>query len=213
MCEKSAAAAALPCYTDDEKAITRLIDEEMRGAGLTIAADARALLATLIGGDRRASRNEIRKLALYAHGKKAVDTDDVFAVVADASGLGLNDLVDAAFAGQPPEVEIRFAKARAEGIHPSAIIGAALRQVAQLHRGCLAVDSGTPMKGAIPGLNFRREKLVHAALSAWTPARLEKIMAQFAEASLEARRRPALAEAVAHRALMAAAVMARRREG
>ena len=69
------------------------------------------------------------------------------------------------------------------------------------------------MKGAIPGLNFRREKLVHAALSAWTPARLEKIMAQFAEASLEARRRPALAEAVAQRALMAAAVMARRREG
>jgi hypothetical protein len=37
-------------------------------------------------------------------------------------------------------------------------------------------------------------------------------MAQFAEASLEARRGPALAEAVAERALMAAAVMARRRE-
>jgi len=37
-------------------------------------------------------------------------------------------------------------------------------------------------------------------------------MGQFAEASLEARRRPALAEAVARRALMAAAVMTRKRD-
>jgi DNA polymerase-3 subunit delta len=65
----------------------------------------------------------------------------------------------------------------------------------------------------MPGLHFRRKGSVEAALSAWSAARLEKIMAQFAEASLEARRRPALAEAVAQRALMAAAVMARRREG
>jgi len=212
MCEKSAVAAALPCYADGDREITRLIDEEMRGAGLTIAADARALLASLIGGDRRASRNEIRKLALYAHGNKAVDIDDVLAVVADASGLGLTDLVDAAFAGRAPDVEIRFAKARAEGSHPSAIIGAALRQVAQLHRGCLAMESGTSIKDAVPGLNFRREKLVHAALSTWSAARLERMMGQFAEASLEARRRPALAEAVARRALMAAAVMTRKRD-
>ena len=33
--------SALPCYADDSKAVDRLIDEELRGAGLTIAADAR----------------------------------------------------------------------------------------------------------------------------------------------------------------------------
>ncbi len=65
----------------------------------------------------------------------------------------------------------------------------------------------------MPGLHFRRKTSVEAALSAWTAARLESVMAQFAEASLEARRRPALAEAIAQRALLAAAVMARRREG
>src|SRR5712672_1475298 len=104
MCEKSAVAAALPCYADGDREITRLIDEEMRGAGLAIAADARALLASLIGGDRRASRNEIRKLALYAHGNKAVDIDDVLAVVADGSALALDGAVDAAFAGRAGEV-------------------------------------------------------------------------------------------------------------
>src|SRR5437879_3789973 len=111
MCEKSAVAAALPCYADGDRELTRLIDDEMRGAGLTITADARALLASLIGGDRRASRNEIRKLALYAHDKKAVDSDDVLAVVADASALALDGAVDAAFAGRAGEVETQFAKA------------------------------------------------------------------------------------------------------
>jgi DNA polymerase III subunit delta len=212
MCEKSAVVAALPCYVDGERELARLVDEEMRAAGLTIAPDARALLVSLIGGDRRASRNEVRKLALYAHGKPAADLDDVIAVVADASALGLNELVDAAFAGRAADVETRFAKARAEGTHPSAIVGAALRQVAQLHRARLAVDSGTPASEAIPGLHFSRKTLVQAALSSWSAARLEKIMAQLADASFEARRRPALAEVIVQRALMVTAQMARRRE-
>jgi DNA polymerase-3 subunit delta len=210
-CEKSAVAAALPCYEDSEKDLANLIDEEMRAAGLTIAPDARTLLVSLIGGDRRASRNEVRKLALYAHGKGTVDLDDVLAVVADASALTLNDLVDAAFAGRAPDVETRFAKARAEGTHPTAIVGAALRQVAQLHRARLAVEAGTAVEDAIPGLHFRRERLVYAALSSWSAPRLEKMMSRLAEDSLEARRRPALAEAIAQRALMAAAEMARRK--
>src|SRR5262252_8488531 len=204
MCEKSAVATALPCYADGERELARLIDEEMRAANLTIAADARVLLTSLIGGDRRASRNEIRKLALYAADKDAVDIDDVLAVVADASSLALDG-----------DVEIQLAKARAAGTYPGVIVGAALRQVAQLHRARLAVEDGAgigeAVSAAMPGLHFRRKPQIEAAVSAWTAARLEKIMAQFAEASLEARRRPALAEAIAQRSLMAAAVMARQK--
>src|SRR5882672_11493583 len=40
MCEKSAVVAALPCYADGERELARLIDEEMRAAGLTITPDA-----------------------------------------------------------------------------------------------------------------------------------------------------------------------------
>src|SRR5258705_470150 len=83
-------AEALTCYVDAEKEIARLIDDEMREAGLTIAPDARTLLVPLLGGDRLASRSEIRKLALYAHGQERVELDDVVAVVADASMLALD---------------------------------------------------------------------------------------------------------------------------
>jgi len=215
LCEKAPVVAAIPCYADGDRELTRLIDDEMRAAGLAISSDARALLASLIGGDRRASRNEIRKLALYAHGKSPVEIDDVLAVVADASSLALDGAVDAAFAGRAAEMETQFAKAQAAGTYPGVIVGAALRQLAQLHRARLAVEGGASVgeavASAMPGLHFRRKPLVEAAVSSWTAARLERIMAQFAEASLEARRRPALAEAVAERALMATAVMAKRR--
>jgi DNA polymerase III subunit delta len=213
--EKSPVAVALPCYADGDRDLMRLIDEEMRAAGLTIAADARAQLAALIGGDRGASRSEIRKLALYGRGQSAIELDDVLAVVSDASSLALDAAVDAAFAGRGGEAETQFAKARAAGTYPGVIVGAALRQVAALHRARLAVDGGASVdeavRSAMPGLHFRRKALVEAAVSAWTATRLERIMARLAEASLDTRQRPALAEAVAQRALMAMAEMARRR--
>src|SRR4029079_10356009 len=65
VCEKSKAAVAIGCYADGERDLARLIDEEMRSAKLSIAPDARDTLVSLIGGDRQASRSEIRKLALY----------------------------------------------------------------------------------------------------------------------------------------------------
>jgi DNA polymerase-3 subunit delta len=213
-CEKAPVAAAIPCYADGDRELARLIDDEMRAAGLAVSADARALLASLIGGDRRASRNEIRKLALYAHGKSTVEIDDVLAVVADASSLALDGAVDAAFAGNSAEAETQFAKACAAGTYPGAVVGAALRQVAQLHRARLAIEDGANIDEVMKStmrVHFRRERLVKSALSAWTSQGLERIMTRLAEASLDTRQRPALAEAVAQRALMAAAEMVKRR--
>src|SRR5579862_3215319 len=110
VCERAKNAAALPCYADTERDRARLIDEEMRAAGLTLAPDARALLIPLLGGDRAASRNEIRKLALYARGQERVGVDDVVAVVSDASSLAIDDIIDAAFAGKPADLEAQLSK-------------------------------------------------------------------------------------------------------
>src|SRR5262245_11329240 len=72
LCERAKNAAALPCYADAERDLVRLIDSEMREAGLTISPDARAALVPLLGGDRLASRHEIGKLALFTRGKPRV---------------------------------------------------------------------------------------------------------------------------------------------
>jgi DNA polymerase-3 subunit delta len=216
VCERAACAVALPCYADGERDIERLIDEEMREAGLAIAPDARAALIPLLGGDRLASRSEVRKLALFARGQERVELDDVIAVVTDASMLALDALVDAAFAGRTAEVEIQFNKARTAGISSSTILSAALRQISTLHKARLAIEDGKSvtmtLDTMVPPVHFSRKALVEVALKSWTAARLERAMMQFADASFEARRMADLADTIAQRVLLAVAVAARRKE-
>jgi DNA polymerase-3 subunit delta len=214
VCERAATAAALPCYADAERDIERLIDEEMRAAELAIAPDARAALAPLLGGDRLASRSEVRKLALYARGRERVELDDVMAVVTDASTLALDSLIDSAFAGRTAEVEVQFNKARSSGTSPGSIIAAGLRQCATLHKSRLAIEAGqtstTALDTMVPPVHFSRRALVETALKSWTAARLERAMMQFADASFDARRMADLADTIARRALLSLAVAARR---
>jgi DNA polymerase-3 subunit delta len=216
ICERSKHAVALPCYADAERDLVRLIDTELRAEGLAISADARSALVPLLGGDRLASRQEIRKLALFARGKTRVELDDVMAVVADASTLALDGLIDAAFAGRTGELEVQFGKARTAGTAAGTIVSAALRQVAQLHRARLAVEDGASvsqaMEGIQPFVHFSRKAAVESALRNWTSARLERAMTQLAEAALETRKQPALAEVIAQRTLLALAVNTRRKE-
>jgi DNA polymerase III subunit delta len=210
--ERAKNGAALPCYADDERARTRLIDDEMRSAGLTLAPDARAMLVPLLGGDRAASRSEVQKLALYAGGEKEVTVEDVAAVVADASALAIDDIVDAAFAGRPAELERELAKARTAGTPAGSIFFAAQRQLSQLHRWRTAIEAGDnfSVDSAVPPAQFRRKKSVEAALNLWTAWRLVAAMAELADAVLESRRNSALTDTIAERALLSIAVKARR---
>jgi DNA polymerase-3 subunit delta len=216
VCERAACAVALPCYADAEREIQRVIDDEMREAGLTIAPDARAALAPLLGGDRLASRSEVRKLALYARGQERVELDDVMAVVTDASTLALDALIDAAFAGRTSEVEIQFNRALAAGTSPGSIIAAGLRQTSTLHKARLAIEEGKSITAALdtmaPPVHFSRKTLVETAIKSWTAGRLERAMMQFADASFEARRMADLADTIAQRVLLSLAVTARRKE-
>jgi DNA polymerase-3 subunit delta len=235
LCERTKNAVAIPCYPDAERELLRLIDEEMHANGLSISPDARAALVPLLGGDRLASRHELRKLALYAGNpstnkpstdkpstdkiaadKPCVQLADVMAVVSDASALELDELIDAAFAGRTGELEAQFAKARTAATAPSTILSAAVRHVAQLHKARLAVEEGTPLGAAVEGfapyVDFSRRDAIAAAIGIWTCARLARAMSQLADAALDARRQSAMAAVIAERALLALAANARRKE-
>ena len=139
------------------------------------------------------------------------------AVVADASELALDGVIDATFAGKTADMETEFGKARAGGSSPAAIVSAAIRQVANLHKMKLAVDGGDSiefamMRGA-PPVHFTRKKAVEAALAhldAGAPA------ARHGNSSPKPRSRraatPRSAEAIAQRTLLSIAMSARRRD-
>ncbi len=214
-CERAKTAVAIGCYPDGERELARLIDDELRASNLRIAPEARATLMALLGGDRQASRNELKKLALYAHGQDEVTLDDVMAVVADASELKIDPIVDSAFAGKPELVETEFAKAMIAGTYPGMIISAAQRQAAWLHKSALAVAEGTApstlLDSGFPRLHFSRKANVETALRKFNAVRLAAIIEQLATAALEMRKHAPLAAVIAQRALLSIAANARRR--
>jgi DNA polymerase-3 subunit delta len=214
-CERAKGAVAIACYPDTERDLAKLIDDEFRVASLRLAPDARAKLMASLGGDRQASRNEVRKLTLYAHGSREVTLDDVMAVISDASDLKIDPIVDGAFAGNPALVESEFAKAMTAGTYPGVILSAAQRHAASLHKASLAMDEGASASAAaesgFPRLHFSRKGTVETALRNFNATRLRQVIDQLATAALDTRKNAALAASIAQRALMAIAVNARRR--
>jgi DNA polymerase-3 subunit delta len=214
-CERAKTAVAIGCYPDDKDSLARLIDGELKIANLRIAPDARAALMSLLGGDRQASRNELKKLTLFAHGEGEVTLDHVMTVVSDASDLKLDPIVDGAFAGRPELVESEFAKAMAAGTYPGVIIMAAQRHASWLHKSALAVAEGAPassvLESGFPRLHFSRKPMAETALRNFSVERLAAAIDQLATAAFDMRKQTALASAIAQRTLLSIAVNAKRR--
>lgn len=213
--EAANSAAALPCYEDDERAIAALIDASLRAAGLEIERDAREVLASLLGSDRMASRAELDKLMLYAGDKKRIEYDDVIAAIADSSGLAIDDVVDAAAAGDADEALVSFAKTRAAGIPASVVLGAAIRHVAALHRLSLRIERGDRPGSLVrepqQRIHFRRQPSFERALTRFGSGELERTLTALGAALLASRRSAELADPIAEREILALAKGARRR--
>ncbi|WP_036260047.1 DNA polymerase III subunit delta [Methylocapsa aurea] len=217
LCEREKNAAAIECYPDSAKDIDRLIDAEVAAANLSIAPDAKALLASLLGQDRLSTRSEIAKLVLYAHGEGEIRLDHVAAIVSDASSLLLDHAVNGAFQGDFSALESCARRAFAEAGDANQLLGAALRHALMLHRARLDVETGRDGRehdAAAPAPSFagawvRRTPAFEQQLRRWTSARLEQAIVVLSEAIGRARREPKLAEAAALRALWTLANAAR----
>lgn len=204
--ESADAAAAIPCYSDDGRAITGLIDAEARRSDLDFSADARLALERLLGGDRLASRGELAKLALYCHDKGRVEAEDVAAVAGDASAFALDDLADATGLGDAAAADRLLARALAAGLAPATIAGALSRHFRQLGEARHRVDTGatadSAMRALRPPVFFKRQNAFRRQVSAWPGAAVSKALASVARSELEGRRRPELAEAMLGRCIL-----------
>ncbi len=202
-------AAAIACYADDARALDRIIDQEAKAAGLTIAADARAALKELIGGDRLASRSEIAKLCLYAAGAGEITVEDVRAVVGDASAFAIDEAVDAAALGDASAFSRLFRRLVAAGTGDVVVAGAALRHFDMLHRARGLVDEGTPAERALgPQIFSRRQPLVTRQLSMWSLPRIERALAILNRAIVDSRLNGAISAEVVGQAMLSIAAMA-----
>lgn len=206
-------AIAIACYSDGVAEISRLIDAELGPSGLTIDRDARELLESLLGGDRLASRGEIRKLCLYAQGSGRIALGDVTAIVGDASAFALDELVDATAGGDVAEADHLIARLVASGT-PATVAGTVLmRHFQMLERARAEVRPGHGPAEVVaamrPPVFFRRRETIARQLSTWSAERLARALALLDEAMLRSRRIQPLADAVITDAILTLARVAR----
>jgi DNA polymerase-3 subunit delta len=213
LCERSQKALAVPCYVDSARDLGEIVDETLKVAGLAIDRDARAALIASLGGDRLASRGELAKLVLYAHGQKQVTADDVEAILSDVSSLAIDAVIDAAFAGDLGVLETGWRRLAAEGIAASTLLGAALRHALSLLSVRLEVETGRSIESAAEswrGLHFRRKPAVQKQLQRWSAASLGPAIRAIHASVLETRKLADLDDAIAAKLLLDLARAARR---
>lgn len=214
--EPSKLAAAIECNPDDEQDLHALIDQSLREAGLSATPQARLLLQSALGEDRRMSRSELAKLILYMHGATAVDASDVENIVAHASNIAADRLVLDAFSGQAAAAGEALDRLIAGGGDAGQLLGGALRYAMALHRARLTVDRDGRPDAAIgilmrSGFGFSQRPQLEQHLRLWPAAKLAALLPSLRDANQRARANAALAEMEAGRALLRIASQAGRR--
>jgi len=212
--ENARSALAIPCYADDARGIQTLIDEELGVAKLTIQSDARQRLAQLLGGDRLASRNELKKLALYCHGSGTVTDDDVIEAIGDVAALSVDDAVDAVFSGDAARLEAALERILASKTSVFLVLRSCIIQFEQLDAmRSLVENHGRQPAQAITekgrGIHFKRKPVVERALRHWKLAAINREMRRLSDAVLETRRRPQLEASIARQALLRTCLLSR----
>jgi DNA polymerase III subunit delta len=213
--EGARGAIAIPCYPDDTRALSGLVDKELEAAGLRIVPAARQRLMELIGGDRIASRNEIRKLALYCHGRAVVEEEDVLAAIGDASAISVDDAVDAVLKGEEAAFLNAMQKIRASKTPVFLVLQACLKQFQLLELMRAEMDEKRVGAGQVLGtlgrhLHFRRKPVVEQALKKWQLTAIRREMSRLQAAILQSRQRPALEGTIAMQTLLATVLQSAR---
>ncbi|MES0031413.1 DNA polymerase III subunit delta [Mesorhizobium sp. M0040] len=204
-------AMALPCYADEARDIDTVIDDELRKAGMSMTLEARQALRRNLGGDRLASRGEIEKLVLYAHGQPEIGLDDVKATSGDVSSLSFDAAVDALLEGRIADFDTAFNRHCQSGGQPFLVLSSAMRQLQAIQAMRGLMDAGgrnaaSVVAAARPPVFFSRRKLVEKALERWSSEALGRALNRLQTAVLQTRRRPDLSVALARQALLGIAV-------
>jgi DNA polymerase III subunit delta len=213
--ESAPSAVAIACYPDDNRSLSLLIDQQLGRHGLTISPDARAKLLESIGGDRLASRNEIEKLALYCHGLQHIELYHVIDCVADASGISVDEAVDAILSGDPDQFLLAINRIVASKTAIFLVLQACLRQFQLLdimRNDMEANRSSASQSLATLGrhLHFKRKPIVEKALKAWPADALKKEMNRLNAAILQTRQRQILEDSIAINTLLSTTLQTKR---
>jgi DNA polymerase III subunit delta len=213
--EPSKHVAVIPCYADDARALNTLIDTELSAEGLAITPEARRHLVDQLGGDRVASRNEIRKLALYCRGMGRIEEHHVDEIIGDASSISADDAVDAILTGDLPAFHRAFQKILSSKTPLFLILQSCLKQFQLLDLMKIEMEEKRAQSGQVMmtlgrHIHFKRKPIFERALKSWRPEAVTREAERIQNAILSSRQRQTLEPSIVFHALLGAALQAKR---
>lgn len=204
--EGAEAGAAIACYADDGGSLAAVIQEELRGNGLAAEPDAVAFLVDHLGGDRRLTRAELAKLALYMGAERRVRLEDAVACVGDSAALSMDDLALATADGDHATAQRVLDRLLREGSQPVSVLRALSRHFQRLHLASGLMAQGRSAEQAVatlkPPVIFKAVDRVRRQLGRWPADRLGRALQVLLEAEGECKTTGMPAAEITSRALM-----------
>ena len=199
-------ACALASYGDEGASLQQVIGEELRAAGLGAEPDALAFLLDHLGGDRRLTRAEMQKLALYMGGPGRVGLDDVVACIGDSAALSLDDLALSTAEGDHATAQRVLDRLLREGVAPVTVLRALARHFQRLHLAAGLMAQGRTADQAVatlkPPVIFKTADRVRRQLGRWPAERVGQALERLIETEMECKTTGMPAAALCSRAVM-----------
>jgi DNA polymerase III subunit delta len=216
--EGSPAGAALPCYPDEGRGLEQLITEHLKDRhGLGVERNALAYMCQRLGNDRRLTRQELDKLALFKGNSSGgtVTLEEAEGAIGDAGAVQLDEIVFAATGGDLSGLDWSLGRYFAAGESPIPVLRALTRHLERLQVARSAVDRGRSaaeaMKSLRPPVFFKQEQVFGRQLQAWRSERLSAALQIALEAEIDCKTTGLPAEAMCGRALLRIGSAARSR--
>ncbi|HEY1722615.1 MAG TPA: DNA polymerase III subunit delta [Magnetospirillaceae bacterium] len=204
--EEADNAAAIPCYMDDGEALAGVVREVLGKHGIAADADAFEYLTDHLGGDRRATRGELEKVAIYLGRPGRLTLEDAMACVGDGAAMTLDDLALAAADGDQAQAQRVLDKMLGEGTHPVAVVRALGRHFKRLHLLAGMTGAGKTADQAIASLKpkpfFRTAQRLRSQVARWPAARAATALDLLQQAEIDTKTTGLPADAICGRAVM-----------
>ncbi len=183
LCEGAKNAAAVPCYVEDERDLSKLIRGSMQEAQLDIDGDAVGWLAVNISGNRQKVRSELEKIITYKHGDPApVSLGDVQACCGEAGAQGLDDLVYSVAGNQSAKALKTYNKLLDEDVNFIVIVRSLQNHFRRLHATKARMEGGEmadiAMKKLTPPIFFKQQNAFRTQAERWRLPSLDKVLAR-----------------------------------
>lgn len=205
-------AAAIPCYVDDERDISKILQEGLRTAGFSITSDALQHMAANVVGDRAVARSEVEKMIIYMGGRRNIDVEDAIACVGNSASLSLDQLSKAVASGQFAEAERVLMNVMSEGMPAVTILRVLQTYFTRLMLTKTRVEKGEDieiaMKKLRPEVFWKNKDAFMSQVRVWSLLQLEQAISLLMSVEARCKTTGSAPETLCSRAVLSLSQMA-----